>query len=340
MKKLYITLLTFVLVLSGAVKAQDVMVIEKNDNTTVKYNVDVIKRVYFEKESKLSVNITTLDAEDIGNNTAKVSATFVVKNAAKTFKLGFFVGTNSTLTSSNANLNYNTEITEKELNRTYYVELNKLSDGTKYYYRPYVLYDGSYSYGSTKSFTTKSKNTVATPVDLGLSVKWAAWNVDATKPEELGNRYAWGETEPKSSYTRDNYIDYYYDKLGSNICGTSYDVAHVKWGDGWRLPTVTETRELISRCSIQFYTQNGVNGFLVRGPNGNTVFFPDDDTGATSTITVHYPTGNNYENKATSAYNYGLYIFYNRDKGTMDVKKGDNNASKYFGQYIRPVYTK
>ena len=34
-------------------------------------------------------------------------------------------------------------------------------------------------------------------VDLGLSVKWATCNLGATKDDEIGNYYAWGETEPK-----------------------------------------------------------------------------------------------------------------------------------------------
>ena len=37
-------------------------------------------------------------------------------------------------------------------------------------------------------------------VDLGLSVKWATCNVGATKPEEYGDYFAWGETQPKSNY--------------------------------------------------------------------------------------------------------------------------------------------
>ena len=44
-------------------------------------------------------------------------------------------------------------------------------------------------------------------VDLGLGVKWATFNVGASKPEEYGKYYAWGETEPKSVYSWDNYFD-------------------------------------------------------------------------------------------------------------------------------------
>ena len=92
-------------------------------------------------------------------------------------------------------------------------------------------------------------------VDMGLSVKWAAWNVGGTKPSDYGNFYAYGETEPKTEYTIDNYKwlweDWnddptlyeeweHYLKLGATIAGTNYDVAHVKWGDQWRMPTREE----------------------------------------------------------------------------------------------------
>ncbi|MBO4315774.1 MAG: hypothetical protein J5867_07425, partial [Prevotella sp.] len=79
-------------------------------------------------------------------------------------------------------------------------------------------------------------------VDLGLpsKTKWASCNVGATKPEEYGGYYAWGETEEKEVYDESTYKYYQNDEyvnLGSDISGTEYDVAHVKWGGNWRMPT-------------------------------------------------------------------------------------------------------
>lgn len=117
-------------------------------------------------------------------------------------------------------------------------------------------------------------------IDLGLpsGTKWASFNVGATKPEEYGGLYAWGETEEKSVYSLDNY-KYFKDSkfvyIGDNICGTEYDVAHVKWGGNWRMPTIAETRELCDYCTIEGTTYNGVNGCLFTGPNGNSIFMPD-----------------------------------------------------------------
>ena len=117
-------------------------------------------------------------------------------------------------------------------------------------------------------------------VDLGLSVKWAAWNVGADKPEDYGGYYAWGEIEEKSSYSDANYVYYdsqsdSYSDIGSDISGTEYDVAAVEWGDGWRMPTMEELQELLSSCIWSKANVGGVGGHNVEGPNGNSIFIPN-----------------------------------------------------------------
>ena len=125
-------------------------------------------------------------------------------------------------------------------------------------------------------------------VDLGLpsGLKWACCNVGATTPEEYGGYYAWGETEEKSYYDMDTY-KYWSDKngdghweynefvnLGNDISGTQYDVATVKWGGTWRMPTRAEQDELRNSCTWTWTTLNGVTGNRVTGPNGNSIFLP------------------------------------------------------------------
>ena len=118
-------------------------------------------------------------------------------------------------------------------------------------------------------------------IDLGLpsGTKWACCNVGAKTPEAYGGYYAWGETSEKSEYSRDTYA--YYNSstnswvnIGSNIAGTVYDVAHVRMGGSWRMPTKEQQGELIDNCTGQWTTQNGVNGTLVTGPNGGQLFLP------------------------------------------------------------------
>lgn len=132
-------------------------------------------------------------------------------------------------------------------------------------------------------------------VDLGLSVYWASCNLGASKPEEYGNYYAWGETSPKDTYTQANYSYYDSDKasyidIGSDISGTEYDAARVNLGGEWRMPTEDEMRELINNCSWEWTQINSVNGYKVTGPNGNSIFLPA--TGAY----ISYLSGNPYLN--------------------------------------------
>ena len=111
-------------------------------------------------------------------------------------------------------------------------------------------------------------------VDLGLSVKWATCNVGASKPEEYGNHYAWGETSTKSSYTENNSVTY--GKNFSDIGGNpTYDVAREKWGSTWRLPTKAEFDELLNNCTWTWTIQNGIKGYKVTSKkNGNSIFLP------------------------------------------------------------------
>ena len=110
-------------------------------------------------------------------------------------------------------------------------------------------------------------------VDLGLSVEWATCKVGSRKPEDYGNYYAWGETSTKSSYTENNSKTF--GKSMGNIKGnSSYDVARANWGGKWRMPTKAEMQELIDKCNWKWTTHNGVKGYKVTGPNGNSIFFP------------------------------------------------------------------
>ncbi|MDD6124551.1 MAG: hypothetical protein PUB53_08935 [Bacteroidales bacterium] len=128
-------------------------------------------------------------------------------------------------------------------------------------------------------------------IDLGLpsGTKWACCNIGASSPEDYGGYYAWGETSEKDSYTDVSYLyftgqdtdgDGWIDRgfgavdIGSDIAGTSYDVAHVQWGGLWVMPSYDRVWELEYHSTWKWITVNGVNGVLVTGPSGGQVFFP------------------------------------------------------------------
>ena len=130
-------------------------------------------------------------------------------------------------------------------------------------------------------------------VDLGLpsGLKWRGWNVGASKPEEYGNYYAWAETSPKSNYSSSNYkypatnlgdgmiVYAKYDSTpihgdGKTVLEPVDDAATANLGNGWRTPTFNEFKELREKCTWAWTTRNGVNGMLVTGPNGKSIFLP------------------------------------------------------------------
>ena len=122
-------------------------------------------------------------------------------------------------------------------------------------------------------------------VDLGLpsKTKWATCNVGANSPEDYGYYLAWGEVEQKNEY---NYKE-------TPLCGVAiddisnnenYDAAKIKWGDGWSIPTKYQWDELIRFCKIRVTKKNGVNGVLLVGRNGKSVFFPSGGNGKNGTF--------------------------------------------------------
>ena len=168
-----------------------------------------------------------------------------------------------------------------------------IQPNTTYYVRAYAKNDAGTAYGEEVSFTTKALSGIEngyTWVDLGLSVKWATMNVGASKPEDYGDYFAWGETEPKETYIWSTY------KWcnGSETMQTKYntkssygtvdnktqldlndDAAHVNWGGDWRMPTKAEQDELREQCTWTWTTENGVNGYKVTSKsNGNSIFLP------------------------------------------------------------------
>ena len=123
----------------------------------------------------------------------------------------------------------------------------------------------------------------STPVDLGLSVKWAAGNVGAKNPEDYGLYFAWGET---TGYTAEQVTSGVraFDQASYNASAISgnltleQDAAHVNLGGNWRMPTSAEYRELLDNCNVVWtddYNGTGVKGRIFSSRvNGNSVFFP------------------------------------------------------------------
>ena len=184
------------------------------------------------------------------------------------------------------------EVKMELVHENYSALLLNLADNTTYYIR----YKVSNKYSQVMSKSVNSFTTLAGTengygyVDLGLSVKWATCNVGANSPEEYGDYFAWGETEPKSTYDWSTYkwCNGSYDSLTKYCTNSNYgrvdnkttlelsdDAAYVNWGGSWRMPTDAELTELREQCTWTWTTQNGVDGYKVTSKsNGNSIFLP------------------------------------------------------------------
>ena len=141
----------------------------------------------------------------------------------------------------------------------------------------------------------QQKTTKHEYVDLGLpsGTLWATCNVGASKPEDYGSYFAWGETSTKSTYDGSTYkyANGDFKKLTKYCNDSGYgnngftdtlttlqagdDPATAKWGSGWRTPSEEQWEELLSNTTGQWTMQNGVEGYLFTSKkNGNSVFLP------------------------------------------------------------------
>ena len=186
-------------------------------------------------------------------------------------------------------------------------------------------------------------------VDLGLpsGLKWAAYNVGATKPEEYGGYYAWGETEEKEDYGWETYkwCNGSYDTMTKYCTDSSYgtvdnkttldledDVAHVKWGGDWRMPNTEEQRELLNECTWKWTTLNGVKGYRVTGPNGNSIFLPAAGYRYGTDIYNRGYYGDCWSSSLDSNSRYYAYSLY-----FGDYYYDWDLYNRYYGQSVRPV---
>ncbi len=189
-------------------------------------------------------------------------------------------------------------------------------------------------------------------VDLGLpsGLKWATCNVGANTPEEYGYYFAWGEVEPKTTYDWSTYkYGTSYDQLTKYCNNSSYgkdgftdnktvldpedDAATVNWGGAWRMPTKAEQDELRNNCTWNWTTQNGVNGYKVTGPNGNSIFLPAAGYMYEGALSSAGSDGDYWSSSLYTDYPYYAYVVY----FNSDDVGWSHYGYRYYGLSVRPV---
>ena len=232
------------------------------------------------------------------------------------------------------------------------------------YYREFIRPIGEYPAELGVS------RTIAESVDLGLSVKWATWNIGASAPEESGAFFAWGETSPKWEYSWPSYqyCDGNYNGLTKYCTSSTYgfggftdnktvlesidDAATQIWGGGWRMPTRSEMNELVQNCTWTAYTINGIEGFKVssnkEGFEDKWIFFPKVGTrGELRSYSSYYRLAGLYWSSTLNTYsvNTAINIVIEQSVNTSSYRVSgilfgggfSEHSYRYLGGSIRAV---
>jgi hypothetical protein len=234
------------------------------------------------------------------------------------------------------------------------VVMSGLEANTTYHVRAYAINEEGTAYGLDKEFTTLVGGGSGDHewVDLGLpsGTLWATCNVGANSPEDYGDYFAWGETQPKDYYDWSNYLycngSVYTLTKYCTVFSCGYngftdnlitllpedDAATINWGIDWHTPTVIEWYELYENTTHIWSTQNGVNGQLFTASNGNNLFLPAAGIRGQSSLENEGRYGYYwYSTLATGNPNSALeLIFYSSDF------LNSYNA-RIFGASVRPV---
>ena len=207
-------------------------------------------------------------------------------------------------------------------------------------------------------------------VDLGLpsGTLWAKCNIGANSPEEYGDYYAWGETETKTKYNESEY-KYYASITESTLDADGFDikteykgyikyvpmskssdygykgfyddkteleldddVAHVKWGGDWRMPTKAEQDELRNNCTWDWKELKGVKGYKVTGANGKFIFLPAAGYRYNSSLDNVGGYGYYWSSSLYESYPYDAYDLY-----FLSSYVGWDDYYRYGGQSVRAV---
>ena len=153
---------------------------------------------------------------------------------------------------------------------SYTVDVEGLLANTTYYYVAYLDLGAGMVYGEEKSFTTTGHTFDLDNdlVDLGLSTKWAKYNLGATSETEIGGLFGFGDkTGFNTSIDPASYAS-------ADIYKTANDLAYKAFEGKVTMPTIAEFEELFALCTREWVEVEGVAGYKFTGPNGNSIFMP------------------------------------------------------------------
>ena len=219
----------------------------------------------------------------------------------------------------------------------FHYEKTGLSAGQTYYYRAYAYDGATYRYGDAVRFELVQM----VDLDLPSGRLWANVDLGAGVPEDLGDYYAWGELQPKDSYTLDNYQFYQnnaYVHIGHDIGGSEYDAATMNMSHLWRLPTREECEELCQHCDWSQVTVGGVSCWKAASKTHPEKFVYFPPTHLREGMGWYTSYGGQAIFMASNLHSdpieHCLYLY-----GGNHVAGTNNGEMRYRGMAVRPVVT-
>ena len=188
---------------------------------------------------------------------------------------------------------------------------------------------------------------------------WAECNVGATRPEEAGYYFGWGDTvgyrrergrwvaadgsRTGYEFNRNSNSTYgmsdselrsrgYLDTSGNLVA--NYDAATAHFGAPWRMPTGAEFKALADNCDTEWTTRNGVAGRLVKGRgaySSRSIFLPAASCGYDSRLGRFGLNGDYWSSTPHSHYSSSAYLYFD----SSNFGRCDNY--RYYGMSVRPV---
>lgn len=210
------------------------------------------------------------------------------------------------------------------------VYVSNLIPSSGYRYRLFYRYNSyEQALGEVQTLQTDDPSELtADAVDLGLSVKWASWNLGASRSYQAGRFYLFGQPDSWTSSPKP-----------ASVSGSEVDPAALELGDGWQSPTTRQCLELINKCDWVASSQNGISGFCVYGVgdfSGNYIFIPAAGYVNASAVRIGDGSGVMLWSGDVSDSPDKAYAIQSNDDATFSVAR----VGKSSRLPIRPVFTK
>lgn len=269
--------------------------------------------------------LITGDALDIKENSVTLVAEFSsenIKPAKEEIGIAYSINPDEVKLSSSTFVPYNSND-----GNVYFVNVTDLNPGTTYYYCACMIINGKRIYAEDIRNVQLSEIQITEGelIDLGLSVKWMAYNLGGESISDYGSYYGWGNREPIGGAIQEDESNF------DNISGTGYDAAWYELGEQYRIPTENDWNELIDKCQWMWVIYKGKHGYKVTGPNNNSIFLP----------VAGYKTDNGESGETETVGYYTIGTEKSGAKYCYSIRRTERNKIQYTYKdniSIRPVY--